>query len=1175
MIVVNIFLILSIIHILPFKISISQNSSAGSIWLETDWSIPSNYSDISSVDTTSIPGEISLLYMKGVYVSDSWNHRIIQTNMNGNIWTAYGTMGSGTGQIWYPAGIDLDNKTGDIYISDRSNDRIVKTKINGSGWTTYGTLGSGTGNFKTPLGLSYDRNSGFIWITDNNNNRIVKTKINGNGWTSYGTIGSGTGQFQNHCGIFYDNKNDFAYIGDLHRIVKTMINGSGWNSYGSYGSGIGQFDGASGIHYDDTTGFVYIADTWNDRIVKTKMNGSGWKSLGSVGSGKFQFNGPAGLYYDNNTGFIYVADSQNGRIVKTKIDGSGWTTFGTSGSGRGQFNCPQDVVLYDDNYCSEGYLTSKYYNCNGSTKFKIINWTAMIPPWTSMKFQLRSAPNSSALDLKDFVGPDGSDRTYYSTSGATIWPGHNNDCWIQYRVYLSTNDVNITPILKDVTITYNVLPDRPILNSPLNNSITNNSTPTFSWTFIDKDSLQQHDFQLQIDDNENFNSVDYDWGQINSNVSSFQPITNISDGKWFWRVRTRDSDGDWGQFSSFWTIIIDTKQPKSEISYPLDKSYYKQIETIEGNATDPFNGTAITRVEIIIKRLFDNNYWNGSDWNPIISWLPINGIHSWKYNSNSVKWTSGFQYFIQSRATDEALNIEKPKSGILITIDVENPSSTIEVPLNNSYINKLEIIVGNATDINGSGIEEVEIRIKHLNDDIFWDGTNWNRAESWLPATGTNYWNYNVNKIPWSTDTYYVIHSRATDNIGNREVTYPMTLFMYDDKPPQISILINKGDKFTRFHDTKLSLYSFDSGSRTVRMSFSSDNNSWSAWEQINMIKSFNLSAPDGLKFVYFKAMDRAGNIAIPKFDSIILDTKPPENLAIYINNNSKYTNSNKVTLSLSAKDSLSGLKDMTFSFDGSTWTDWELFNYSKTIYLPFVDGNKVVYFRVCDKAGNIAQVNDTIILDTKPPHSLTIIINDGALETNSTNVSLKLSAIDALSGVTHLSLSENGEDWSNWENFSETKLLNLSSGDGIKTIFFKVKDLAGNIADPVSTSIILNTSKPNNNETQEKGELKETNYEIYYLLIIIVFIIIIILILLLMRYKKNLNGNITSETEVETQQELSQQIDNISQPDQQEILPKNQPPQHEQNICPRCSMEMVFDQSNNGYNCVWCKRDE
>ena len=95
-------------------------------------------------------------------------------------------------------------------------------------------------------------------------------------------------------------------------------------------------------------------------------------------------------------------------------------------------------------------------------------------------------------------------------------------------------------------------------------------------------------------------------------------------------------------------------------------------------------------------------------------------------------------------------------------------------------------------------------------------------------------------------------------------------------------------------------------------------------------------------------------------------------------------------------------------------------------------------------------------------------------------------------------------ENWSVWENYSELKLFTLPSGDGEKTVYFKVSDKAGNIAEPVSTTILLNTKslEPEKNPIKISSSLMIFWY-VLILIIIILFLIIYGLIILIKRKKR------------------------------------------------------------------------
>ncbi|RLC40328.1 MAG: hypothetical protein DRH49_07280, partial [Candidatus Coatesbacteria bacterium] len=102
--------------------------------------------------------------------------------------------------------------------------------------------------------------------------------------------------------------------------------------------------------------------------------------------------------------------------------------------------------------------------------------------------------------------------------------------------------------------------------------------------------------------------------------------------------------------------------------------------------------------------------------------------------------------------------------------------------------------------------------------------------------------------------------------------------------------------------------------------------------------------------------------------EDIIVDNTPPQG-TIIINNGNGYTNSQDVTLTLSAQDDLSGIEKMEFSNDKTNFSTPEGYSTSKPWTLTNGDGKKTVSVRFQDKAGNYSNIaTDTIILDTTAP---------------------------------------------------------------------------------------------------------------------------------------------------------------------------------------------------------------
>ena len=191
--------------------------------------------------------------------------------------------------------------------------------------------------------------------------------------------------------------------------------------------------------------------------------------------------------------------------------------------------------------------------------------------------------------------------------------------------------------------------------------------------------------------------------------------------------------------------------------------------------------------------------------------------------------------------------------------------------------------------------------------------------------------------------------------------------FKFDSEPPTANyIQINYGDEYTNSTKVTLTLDAADIGSGVYQMSLSDDYLFWSNWVDFKSTISYDLPLDDGEKTVHLKVIDLAGNMAKAKNDTIILDTTPPNNLEIKINNGALLTNSTRVFLELYAEDAHSGVSQMAFRTNSTPWTIWEPFKFEKTFILPPNDGEKIVYFKVRDRLGTEAPpVAVTILLDT------------------------------------------------------------------------------------------------------------------------------------------------------------------------------------------------------------------
>lgn len=92
-------------------------------------------------------------------------------------------------------------------------------------------------------------------------------------------------------------------------------------------------------------------------------------------------------------------------------------------------------------------------------------------------------------------------------------------------------------------------------------------------------------------------------------------------------------------------------------------------------------------------------------------------------------------------------------------------------------------------------------------------------------------------------------------------------------------------------------------------------------------------------------------------------------------------------------------------------------------------------------------------VTDVLPPSNTSVNINSGASTTSVLTVTLTLAATDA---TQMLVSNDAGFAGASWEGYVTSKSWLLTSGDGLKTVYAKFKDAAGNMSMAVSDTITL-----------------------------------------------------------------------------------------------------------------------
>ncbi len=191
-----------------------------------------------------------------------------------------------------------------------------------------------------------------------------------------------------------------------------------------------------------------------------------------------------------------------------------------------------------------------------------------------------------------------------------------------------------------------------------------------------------------------------------------------------------------------------------------------------------------------------------------------------------------------------------------------------------------------------------------------------------------------------------------------------VALIVSQGPPPPMtgSIVINGNRSATNNPVVTLTLtWAGGDGTGVVRMRFSNDGSTWTAWQSLQAAPSYTLPSGDGHKTVRVQYIDKMNNKSAVFSDYILLDTTLPTG-SIIINNGAATTTTQSVTLGLTWADSGALVSRMRFSDDGAHWTAWTPPTATRAYTLPAGLGNHTVRVQYLDGANNYSLVyNDYI----------------------------------------------------------------------------------------------------------------------------------------------------------------------------------------------------------------------
>lgn len=204
---------------------------------------------------------------------------------------------------------------------------------------------------------------------------------------------------------------------------------------------------------------------------------------------------------------------------------------------------------------------------------------------------------------------------------------------------------------------------------------------------------------------------------------------------------------------------------------------------------------------------------------------------------------------------------------------------------------------------------------------------------------------------------------------------------------------------------------------------------------------------------------------ATPTSSPTATGSLPPVAESLSINGEALTTTSITVLLSISASDpdGTTQAMSMSFSNDGTTWSDWQPYVTSTSWQLNSGDGLKTVYGRFRDNDGNISNViSDTIDLDTSVETEYGVTINEGALYTRQAAVTLTISAKP---GITQMQVSNDGgfigAHWEPYTSHKAWQIIRYWNYIIPRIVYVRYRDANGNVSPTFQDDILLDVTPP------------------------------------------------------------------------------------------------------------------
>jgi hypothetical protein len=119
----------------------------------------------------------------------------------------------------------------------------------------------------------------------------------------------------------------------------------------------------------------------------------------------------------------------------------------------------------------------------------------------------------------------------------------------------------------------------------------------------------------------------------------------------------------------------------------------------------------------------------------------------------------------------------------------------------------------------------------------------------------------------------------------------------------------------------------------------------------------------DGAHVLRYMSRDLAGNLETVSTETFKIDVTAPVDLSVEASAGTSVIALPSLYLTLGGRDPTSGLESMRFQVDGEGWGPWMAYGTSMFMTIPEDEGEHTIDYQVRDVAGNVATVNEPLVV--------------------------------------------------------------------------------------------------------------------------------------------------------------------------------------------------------------------